>query len=597
MPYTTMSTACTQASRVKVFSLSSLSGTEGLSLPEEPWTAAVRAVAMALFTFPVPRKGMDDMQAVTRKAQYRIHSEREEKAVRLLLGEGKGLYEAYAGDIPDDVRQKCDHTYKTQGAVRVAYGKEYLASESGEGQDIARSIGGVLHYHEASWQGVTHWTPNVYMQAVTPADIRDDNLRRVRTFRFDIDEKRTRQQVLAAFLEADVPCRPALILDTPRGVQAFVVLDDAFYGSEGAIRLARAIAIATRDALAETGLPVDMHCPTFGWSRFPREEAIRHLDEGALWSKDEAVDWFLETRTTIEGLMGTSGKYQDMPVWGALWATDTVGTRNAATFWLAVMARKDGLSRRQAMRRLQARNRGTTNPLTAREVEKAVLSAYRKDYEPSASQLQALCGERPVRNGYKKHRRPREERVNEHLDEFIARLLDHLDERLPVGEGGAMLETSARTLCREMHDGDVSQLTTMTKALRALHRHGFRVEPIRNADGTVRRGRGAGYRICRLASLVSRVRDMKREGMACPPSLQYRAMTFAPRHAEHYERVAKRAKKLMSFLPIHLGTVAGLSDGGGGTYALLNPWRLMLCEERFSRETYRIGRSVFFSQG
>ncbi|VXC03744.1 hypothetical protein EXIGUO8H_400001 [Exiguobacterium sp. 8H] len=76
-------------------------------------------------------------------------------------------------------------------------------------------------------------------------------------------------------------------------------------------------------------------------------------------------------------------------------------------------------------------------------------------------------------------------------------------------------------------------------------------------------------------------------------------MTFAPRHAERYERVAKRVKKLklMSFLPIHLGTVAELSDGGGGTYALLNPWKRMVCEARLSRETYRIGRSVFFSRG
>ena len=230
------------------------------------------------------------------KSPVRQHSYLEQEVLETIFGRGIGLYDNYANNVPRSIKQKCDFELKTQGSIRVAYSKESIFDLSLGGQDIARSIQGVLHYHNNSHSGVTHFTPNTYYKAVKPSDIADENLRRVRTFGFDIDQKTSVQQILFAFEVAGIPCKPTLILKTPKGVQFFVVFADneAWYGSASAVQYAKAIGEAIRSSLYEEGLPIDLNNSLFGWARFPREETIMYFEKKNVWSKDEATEWFQE---------------------------------------------------------------------------------------------------------------------------------------------------------------------------------------------------------------------------------------------------------------------------------------------------------------
>jgi len=480
------------------------------------------------------------------KKTHRLAAELERQVVNFIIGQGQGLYEAYANDVPKSIKDKCDYVLKTQGAVRVAYSKEAIGNESLNGQNVARSLNGILHYHEASFNGVTHWTPNTYYKAVKPSDIADENLRRVRTYGFDIDQKTSVQQVLFAFEMAGIPCKPSLILQTPKGVQFFVVYDEneAWYGSEKAIAYGKAIGEAIRTLLAEQGLQIDMNNGLFGWSRFPREETIMYFEKENAWTKVEAIEWFSELGVK-RGKSFTNGKWLASEAGRALWNTNEKGSRNEVLFQLSVMAKQDGYDVEDALELLLKRNQETEQPLGVRRLNKTVKSAFKREYFVSADKVEMLCGVRPKLRGFYKHKKTKEERSYEKTEELVDRTIEHLEKRLPVGEGES-LSISASQLAKELNESK-TQVKSVTRAFKQVPKSKFIIQKKRDANGNVVKGRTAGFVIFRTQDFIQLLADAKKSIQSAPTSMVYRV--------EATKNFKNIRSDLMCQLPIHLGTV------------------------------------------
>ncbi|WP_026826939.1 primase C-terminal domain-containing protein [Exiguobacterium artemiae] len=480
------------------------------------------------------------------KSPVRQHSYLEQEVLETIFGRGIGLYDNYANNVPRSIKQKCDFELKTQGSIRVAYSKESIFDLSLGGQDIARSIQGVLHYHNNSHSGVTHFTPNTYYKAVKPSDIADENLRRVRTFGFDIDQKTSVQQILFAFEVAGIPCKPTLILKTSKGVQFFVVFADneAWYGSVSAIQYAKAIGEAIRSSLYEQGLPIDLNNALFGWARFPREETIMYFEKENVWSKDEATEWFQELGLK-RGNASVNGSWLTSKAGRALWNTDEKGTRNMAAFELSVMAKRDGYELEDTLLMMKERNAVATYPIGNRRLEKAVRSAYKKDYFVRPDVVEMICGVRPQLRGYYKHKKSKEERAYEKIEELVERTIDHLEKRLPVGEGSS-LSISASQLAEEMNH-EKAQVKSLTRAFKKVSKSKFIIRKKRDLKGNVVKGRYAGFVIYRTQDFMLEISSQKQK-------IQLPVGTYNVLCA--LEKTKEYASKLMCQLPKHLGTVS-----------------------------------------
>lgn len=493
------------------------------------------------------------MYSQRQKGSFRQPSVLEKQVIETIIGKGFGLYEKYANDVPMSIKQKCDFEMKTQGSVRVAYSKESISNLELGGQDIARSINGILHYHETSFGGVTHWTPNTYFKAVKASDIADENLRRVRTFAYDIDQKMSVQQVLFAFEMSGIPCKPSLILETPRGVQFFIVLkeSDAWYGSKKAIDFGKAIGEAARELLSDVGLPIDLNNSIFGWSRFPREESILYFEPSNGWSKNESVEWF-NSLDISRGKAYINGSWLTSQAGKALWETHEKGSRDEVVFELSVMARLDGLDVEEALSMLLERNTKVEAPLGKRQLEKTVKSAFKKDYQVSINKVERLCGVRPKLKGFYKHKKAKEERLYEKTEELVKRLESHFEKVLPVGEGGSM-SLSANQLAKEINQ-ESKQVKSLTRAFKHVSKSRFIIQKKRDPRGNILKGRASGFRIFRTETYLQLIKEAKKALKTAPTSISYQVLSRRT-HEKTYSN-------LMCQLPLHLGTVSpGLFSG------------------------------------
>jgi len=482
----------------------------------------------------------------SRKKSHRVAAQIEKEVVNFIIG--KALYKAYANDVARNVKYQCDVILKTHGAVRVAYSKEALSNAMLNGQNTARSINGIFSFHERSFTGITHWTPNTYLHAVNASDITDEKLRSVRTYGFDIDQKTSVQQVLFAFEMAGIPCKPSLILKTPKGVQFFVVFkeSDAWYGSEKAISYAKAIGEAIRMALVEQGLQIDLNNSIFGWSRFPREETIMYFDKENAWTKEEAVEWFSELDMK-RGKSFMNGKWLSSQSGRALWNTNEKGSRNEALFELSVMAKLDGYEFEDALEMLQERNQESEQPIGCRRLVKTVKSAFKKDYNVNSNKVELICGVRPQLRGYYKHKKSKENRTYEKTQELAERTIEHLEKRLPVGEGEG-LSISASELAKEMNQAK-TQVKSLTRAFKQIPKSKFVIRKKKDANGNVLKGRSAGFVIYRTQDFLQILADAKKSLQSAPASVIYRI--------EATKSNKEFRSKLMCQLPIHLDSVSG----------------------------------------
>lgn len=490
------------------------------------------------------------------KTVHRVHTSLEEKVVRHIIGDGFGLYESYANDIPISIKQKCDFELKTQGAVRVAYDKKYIGEEQEIGQDIARSIGGVLHYHESSFGGVSHWTPNIYARADHHSYISTNNLRRVQTICFDIDQKMSVQQILFAFEYMGFDFLPFLILSTPKGVQFFVRFEEAWYGEKG-INYAKDIANRLKKEM--NVLPIDTGKEVFGWARFPREETIMYFEPSNVWNCEEAKEWHSEFR--VDRFRTGKSMYTKQAWYNELKKYGEVGNRNSIILQLASANCKDEIPFEDALEEILAWNNALSVSQKPSEVIRTVRSSYDVGgYWFDTDMIEDFTGFSVVTKGWYKHKKTREQRKYDHkhelVDDLTSSFKSHFEKVSPEGEGEVMpLEVTSRQLAQNLF-GEVKKHKSITRALEAIHNapSGFVVRKKKDANGNALKGRGAGYLVYRTQDLINTIRRAKQVKTMLLTSLVYRAATFAEKHQEQYVSKSKYTPELMCQLPIKVST-------------------------------------------
>lgn len=412
---------------------------------------------------------------------------------------GAGLYESYAGDIDPVMKQQGDFIDKTKGAIRVAMSKEQLKEGN---HHIVRSYGGIYHYDSIAVYGLSHWTPNIYFHALS---ITEENLRAVRVLGFEMDVKVEPYKIEEAFLQLGLPCRPAVMIDTPRGIQFFIVLDQAFQGSKKAIAAAKALSFSLREKLASV-LPLDMNASPIGWFRFPRIDTVLHYRPEHVWDTKEALLWlkdnpFKQGKNRLE----TKGKWLNTSAAQLLLQSNApIGERNMRAYALALMCYHDGLEEGNAVNILDEWNSRQNESLPWAELSRTINSAYQGRKGISLDIIERLVGERPdiFKGTWYKWKKERKDRTYSHFNETEEDIYHYIKNE--TSSDWAWVETTYRKLAKSASREKELKKSAIQKLKQSKF---FVVREKIDAHGQALKGRSAGFFIALRTQFLEAMRQ------------------------------------------------------------------------------------------
>jgi len=339
--------------------------------------------------------------------------------------------------------------------------------------DLCEGKGLVITSYETlqeKHQKLTHWTPNTF-RGGTYYDFKNrvlkgherENLKQINVIGFDIDTKDV--DLYALYLgceELELP-RPNLLLETPRGYQCFFVLDSPFYihkkSDYKALRVAERLSDNIRKALNKY-VPVDTNCVPFGFYRIPREDNILDFYDNAastnhllFWSQkyeEQEKRSFLRvvySRKESENNLTSSEWYHALINSTLIEKGYHSASRNNALMTLALANYASERPYEEAYDELDQFNSNLTNPLKKSEFERTLKSAYSSKYKgvkrSYVEGLLELWTDGNVKfqgkEGWYKFKKPREERMRSHYEEWeddiIAYLDAHTSPEIPFLEG------------------------------------------------------------------------------------------------------------------------------------------------------------------
>ncbi|MCM3032905.1 primase C-terminal domain-containing protein [Niallia sp. MER 6] len=375
------------------------------------------------------------------------------------------LYKKVGSKAPLHKRTKYEQSLKGEdkkGIVFVSSSKE----------ELTNGVGHIVTSYETLYQqknSLTHWTPNTFRggsyydfkNRVIKGHTRD-NLKQINVIGFDIDTKEI--DLYALFLGCDelgLP-RPNVLLETPKGFQGFFVLETPFYINKNndfkALRVAEQVASNVLESLKKY-VPVDTNCTPFGFYRIPNDFNLIYFDDKPAntsllisWSKQYEEE---KRRSTFKVVFANgTGTCQTSTEWySALLNNKEIqkgfhgSSRNNALFTLAVANFASGISYEDAYDTLDQFNSNLSVPLSVREFERTVKSAYSGRYNaPKRTYVEGLLEmwtdgsvKYQGREGWYKFKKSREERVRSHYQEWeddISLFLDkHISPEKPFFEG------------------------------------------------------------------------------------------------------------------------------------------------------------------
>lgn len=377
------------------------------------------------------------------------------------------LYKKKGSRVPNDriiaYEAKEKHNPYHKGVVFVTPSKD----------DLVEGKGYVVTSYETlqdKRQSLSHWTPNTFrggtyynfQKRIMKGHTRD-NLKQVNVLGFDLDTKEV--DLYALYLgceELGLP-RPNLLLETPRGFQFFFVLDTPFFVHKNkdykSLRVAERLYDNVRKALS-TYVPVDTNCAPFGFYRIPREDNVLDFyDEPA--NTRELLSWSKhfeekEKRASLRVVYNENGSEIDQTSsdWyrALIFATDiesghNSASRNNALMTLALANYASNRPFEEAYDELDQFNSNMNHPLQKSEFERTLKSAYSGKYKGvKRSYVEGLLeiwtdgqAQFKGREGWYKFKKPREERVRSHYEEWeediLAYLESHTSPEMPFLEG------------------------------------------------------------------------------------------------------------------------------------------------------------------
>ncbi|PEJ57947.1 plasmid replication protein [Bacillus sp. AFS002410] len=407
-----------------------------------------------------------------------------------------------------------------KGAVFVSPSKE----------DLINGKGYVVTSYEAlqdRYQQLSHWTPNTYRggsyydfkNRVIKGHTRE-NLKQINVIGFDIDTKNV--DLYALYLgceELGLP-RPNLLLETPRGFQAFFVLDTPFYihinKDYKAIRIAERLSENIRKALSKY-VPIDTACVPFGFYRIPREDNTLDFYEVPT-STNQLLSWSKkfdeqENRSFLRVVYNkyTSAFDQTSSDWyhALIRATDIEkghhgASRNNALLTMAIANYASEREFEEAYDELDQFNSNLEQPLSKSEFERTLKSAYSGKYKGAKrSYVEGLLelwtdgqAQFSGREGWYKFKKPREERVRSHYNEWEEDIVAFLDARTSPEK--PFLEGSFKMLA-ETFGMAVSSLKEVLKRASKLKKY------------TIGQGRGAITKVASRSMLFKRLLLLRKE--------------------------------------------------------------------------------------
>ena len=390
--------------------------------------------------------------------------------------------------------------------------------------DLVEGKGYVVTSYETlqeKYQNLTHWTPNNY-RGGTYYDFKKriikgherENLKQINVIGLDIDTKEMDLYALYLGCEELALPRPNLLLETPRGFQVFFILGSPFYIHKKqdykALRVAERLSENIRKALKKY-VPVDTACVPFGFYRIPREDNILDFyDQPAntqqllTWSKQYEEQ---ENRNFLRVVYNKKGATIDQTSsdWyrALIRATHIekghfTSSRNNALMTLALANYASQRPFEEAYNELDQFNSNLDQPLMKNEFERTLKSAYSGKYKGvKRSYVEGLIelwtdgkAQFKGREGWYKFKKPREERVRSHYNEWEEDIITYLDTH--TSPEMPFLEASLGSLA-ETFGMSVSTLKEVCKQSNKIKKY------------TIGRGRGA---VTKLASRFMLLRSL-----------------------------------------------------------------------------------------
>lgn len=399
--------------------------------------------------------------------------------VDILIHEGLTVYKTLGSKASLPKRVEAEELDKDsrKGVIFAVRDKSHFTSSGVKGYIVTSKESLLENAHELS-----HFTPNVFRYGKYVDEHRnfikgftEQNLQQINTFVIDIDTKSvTLQDILMACLEKSIG-QPTLIVESPRGYQAYFVLEEPLFISNKnnfqVLKIAKRISHNLKSSLQ--CVQADLYCNDFGFFRMPTEKNIIWAQLDQTYSLAQYIDWSIQFDNAKKPLFVVP-KSKPQQVLHTDWfhaliqATDVKGTkgqmgRNNTLFTLALICYQEEWDEQRTFDFLEEYNARLRYPLNAKEVDTVLRSAYSgRYYGASVEHIQGLLElyvpnkkfKVTLKSGWYKFKKPREERTRSHYTEWEDDIIQYI--MAEKGEDQPFIWHTQKQLC------DVLQISSST---------------------------------------------------------------------------------------------------------------------------------------
>jgi len=328
--------------------------------------------------------------------------DKAQQAIELILHNGLRKYKYKNSRASIAMLDSQDTSSKMNDRfVFITRTKEDLTHEYGTKGIVLTSQESVLdHIGQA-----THWTPNVFRVGTYTDRIRkiikgheERNLKQINCFTVDIDTKDvTSGEIILAAMDKQLGM-PTVILESPKGYQAYFVLDKPLYITNKndylGLRSAKRISENIRQALNDLLPGVDLTCNDFGFFRMPNEENIVWLDVESTcnladlieWSKDQDIGHHRSLFKVLSNKPVCTTQITEEWIQKVLACSHIRGGkgvigRDNAVFTLALACYSSEVNEEDTYNLLDEFNTNFNSPLKNASIQKAIRSAFSGKYK------------------------------------------------------------------------------------------------------------------------------------------------------------------------------------------------------------------------
>lgn len=309
--------------------------------------------------------------------------------------------------------------------------------------------------------GLTHWTPNVYRYGSYANYDRthikghsEDNLQQVNCFVVDIDSQVGISPALIVETAKKIGLNePTTILKTTKGFQAYFVLSVPCFISNAnnfkSLKVAKKVSHTIKCQFNMHIPATDLGCNDFGFFRIPKSNNIVYTNLESTFDFSSLIGWSIE-KTLKKAKTNLKSVENITDLTSQTWFTELLNMtnieggkgklgRNNTLFTLALACYQSNKSEQYATDLLDQFNSNLDSPVSFKEVEKTIASAFSGRYKGANLEyiktLMTQYGKEHhivryfegEKGRWYKHKKQRSERTNSHYVEWEKDLSDFLE--------------------------------------------------------------------------------------------------------------------------------------------------------------------------